>query len=118
MKQKFFRLWPSLIWMGVIFYFSSKSTAAVPLTGGWRFLFFKSLHLIEYAILAICLGWALIKRKNIIIIGYLYALSDEIHQFFVPGRESRFQDTLVDLIGIFLGIFLFKFLNQFWIARK
>ncbi len=33
----------------------------------------------------------------------LYALSDEIHQLFVPGRAFQISDLLIDLCGIILG---------------
>ena len=38
--------------------------------------------------------------------GLLYALSDEIHQLFVPGRSFQLQDLLVDAAGLLLGIVL------------
>ena len=39
-----------------------------------------------------------------IAICYLYACFDEIHQTFVPERTGQFSDTLIDLIGILIGI--------------
>ena len=33
-----------------------------------------------------------------------YAASDEIHQYFVPGRTCSFLDFLADLSGIIVGI--------------
>lgn len=38
--------------------------------------------------------------------GVLYAITDEIHQLYVPGRSGKWQDVLIDSIGIFLGIFV------------
>lgn len=35
-----------------------------------------------------------------------YALLDEIHQLFVPGRAFQGSDLLIDFIGAFLGIYL------------
>jgi VanZ family protein len=37
-----------------------------------------------------------------IIFSILYALSDEIHQFFVPGREFDLWDLAADSLGIVL----------------
>lgn len=93
--------------MGVIFYFSSRSTTGIGTNEIDRFLILKSFHLIEYAILAFLLLLAISKNKLVILIGYLYAISDEIHQSFIPGRTSRFRDTLIDLIGILIGVFIF-----------
>ena len=104
---------PSLIWMAIIYYFSSLPTtgviSSVPIV---RFLFFKSLHLSEYAILAIFLFIALKKFSNTIIYSYLYACTDEIHQIFVTGRNSRFTDTLLDLLGIIFGILFIQLLKK------
>ncbi|NLN83344.1 MAG: VanZ family protein [Firmicutes bacterium] len=36
----------------------------------------------------------------------LYALSDEIHQIFVPGRAFEFSDLVLDIAGVGLGLFL------------
>ena len=35
---------------------------------------------------------------------FLYACSDELHQYFVPGRSARFTDVLVDSAGFTLGV--------------
>jgi len=106
--KKIIKFLPSLIWMAVIFYFSSRSTAGIGTNQTDRFLILKSFHLIEYAFLAFLLSFAILKKKWIIVIAYLYAISDEFHQSFVPGRTSRFRDTLIDLVGIFIGIFIFQ----------
>lgn len=34
----------------------------------------------------------------------LYALSDEIHQYFVPGRSCQITDVLIDSLGAVVGI--------------
>ena len=100
---------PSLVWMSVIFYFSSQQTTGVGGTNQTtRFLILKSFHLIEYAFLAWLLSFAIFKKKWVVLIAYLYAISDEIHQSFIPGRTSRFQDTLIDLVGILIGLFIFR----------
>jgi len=35
---------------------------------------------------------------------FLYAVSDEIHQIFVPGRSCEVRDVLIDTAGATLGI--------------
>ena len=37
------------------------------------------------------------------IIGVLYAILDEIHQIFVPGRSCELRDMLIDSSGILIG---------------
>ena len=39
-------------------------------------------------------------------VGFLYAVSDEVHQIFVPGRAGQLRDVLIDTTGVLLGIFL------------
>lgn len=70
-------------------------------------------HVIEYFILGILILLLLRKlrfRKYVIIaagICMLYAIGDEIHQFFVPGRGPQVTDVIVDTASSILGIILF-----------
>ena len=41
-------------------------------------------------------------------IGLIYALSDEFHQVFVPGRGAQWQDVLLDFFGVIVGIVAIK----------
>ncbi len=47
-----------------------------------------------------------------LIIGFLYAVSDEIHQYFVPGRAMQTRDVLIDTAGVLLGICIVHGLNR------
>jgi VanZ family protein len=94
--------------MLVIFYFSSQQTTGIGTNATDRFLILKSFHVIEYAALGILLFYGFKKYKYAIITAYLYAVSDELHQYFVPGRTSRFRDTMIDLLGISLGLLILK----------
>jgi len=38
----------------------------------------------------------------------IFAISDEIHQSFVPGRSASFMDVILDVIGILFGLVTFK----------
>jgi len=50
----------------------------------------------------------------LILIGLvLFAISDEIHQSFVPGRTASFMDVGLDFLGIFFGLVVFKNLTMF-----
>ncbi len=39
----------------------------------------------------------------------LYAVSDEVHQLFVPGRGAQVKDVLLDSTGAAVGIVLYKY---------
>ncbi len=51
-----------------------------------------------------------------LIIGIIYAISDEIHQSFIPGRGPQLTDVILDSMGVLTGIFLTIFALE--IIRK
>ena len=53
------------------------------------------------------------KPQLAFLICVLYAISDEIHQLFVPGRAGQVRDVLIDSSGSFLGIFLVMLFVRF-----
>lgn len=42
----------------------------------------------------------------------IYAVTDEIHQYFVPGRAMQIEDWLVDSLGVSCGVVLFYLLTK------
>lgn len=58
--------------------------------------------------------WILIS----IVICILFAISDEFHQAFVPGRGPRIFDIIVDTSGAFLGTMLYTFLKKVGHSRR
>jgi VanZ family protein len=108
--MKFVRFWlPVALWMGVIFFFSTRSRIQVSPDTIINFLFFKTLHVLEYSFLYILLfrAFKYTKPKEISILWYisaflitvLYACSDEIHQRFIPTREGALRDVIIDAGG-------------------
>lgn len=86
------------------------------------FIVRKCAHMAEYFVLMCCVSFLFIYiRKNCAIgtriltamVAVLYAVSDEIHQLFVPGRAGKVSDVLIDSAGIALG-FLFITLYFRW----
>lgn len=78
----------------------------------------KWIHFVEYAVLGFFLMRNLTTetvqklKENAFLITFLfgtfYGASDEIHQYFVPGRQSDFMDFVADTFGILLGIGVWK----------
>lgn len=72
----------------------------------------KLAHFSIYTVLGITtmlhmFTYAISKSKKIgnsLAIGMLYAISDEIHQLFVPGRSGQITDVCIDTIGVLFGI--------------
>lgn len=61
------------------------------------------------------------KMKKIYIsmfIGMLYAISDEIHQVFVPERTAKLIDIIIDTMGIALGISIVMIAVNFFNKRN
>jgi VanZ family protein len=110
---------PVLIYAGLIFYISSLPFLEV--SHGIIYLDPQSLllHLFEYIPLGFFLARAVSKTKNLftlhpiffpVLIGSTYGLSDEFHQYFVPGRTPSPMDFFDDTIGVILGVFLWGFI--------
>ena len=49
-----------------------------------------------------------------IVIGILYAISDEFHQSFSPGRTPKVTDVYIDTLGIILGVLLVILIRTFY----
>ena len=70
----------------------------------------KGAHFLEYLVLGISLFWTvqdLRKWASFWIpwaVGVLYAVTDEVHQFFVPGRSCELRDVLIDACGVAAGV--------------
>ena len=39
-----------------------------------------------------------------LVLGIIYAVSDELHQMFSPGRSAKISDVYIDTVGILLGM--------------
>ncbi len=68
----------------------------------------KTAHFSAYTLMGILISLAVaqhISRFSLISygIGTLYAVSDEIHQTYVPGRSGQISDVLLDSAGVALG---------------
>ena len=79
-----------------------------------EFVIRKMAHFSIYTVVGLLL-MALLSTYNIknkwgfvvtIIIGVLYAMSDEFHQSFSPGRTPKITDVCIDTLGVILGAVL------------
>ena len=103
---------PVVLWMGVIFAFSSSPSLPQASYDLLDTLIKKGAHLAEFAVLAILLYRALRpterqdRRSGLLAIGLAvaYAVTDELHQAFVPGRHPSPVDVGVDTVGSMIAI--------------
>jgi len=106
------RAWaPVVLWAAVIFLFSSIPSLSSGL-GGWDLVLRKLAHLTEYAILGALLVRALARSGLAILLGGLYAFSDEVHQHFVRGRHGAWYDVLLDTVGVAIGVLVWRRLRS------
>ena len=84
----------------------------------------KGAHALEYALLGV-LAWLALRSLQLqprtwsrsdgikaLIILFVYAVTDEIHQAFVPSRQGAAVDVLIDTVGGAAGLFLV------WLMRR
>lgn len=89
----------------------------------------KAAHFTEYLILSLIVYKAMrvsrIKMKNSVIwtliLCVVYAISDEVHQYFVPGRAFAVTDIMIDTAGSIFGltsVTLVNYLRNRWIKQR
>lgn len=96
----------------------TKTSETQELKDNVTFVVRKGAHLSIYTLLGIWL-YGLANTFNIsklrkmalgFIFGFIYAMSDEIHQLFVGGRSCEMRDVCIDSCGILLGILICFFI--------
>jgi VanZ family protein len=84
-----------------------------------NFVIRKLAHFTEYAILTVLGYWAgtkAILQPSLLALRYallgsiLFAISDEFHQRFEPGRTSLLSDVLIDSLGASVAVLLIYWL--------
>lgn len=143
--QKYTIMTLTLIWMGVIFWFSAQPAVqsagmsgavlgglqkllldipvlnTVLVSGMAEHLLRKGAHFLEYTVLGVLLllcanshlseKWKKLRLPVAFVSGILYAGTDELHQYYVPGRSAQFSDVLLDSAGVLTGIILIVVLS-------
>lgn len=79
---------------------------------GFNHILRKNAHFMAYLVLGVLTVRVLRKsgirgyRSIALALGVcvLYAISDEVHQLFIPGRSGEVMDVLIDSAGVSVGI--------------
>lgn len=115
---KFFEKNPPISWAVtifialVIFFVSSLTFSSGASAGNFNANLY---HFVIFFLLGTFLLFSLVqgkpKKRKFILIGIVlavfYALSDELHQLFVPGRACTFSDFIIDSLGILVAALLY-----------
>lgn len=117
---------PAVLYMLLIWTLSSFPMMNVPI-GSVPFKD-KGVHFVEYGVLSFLLSHALRgswprlgagRRFLIATVGTLvWGMLDEIHQAYVPGRQSDINDVVADALGALLGASLFWLLHTLRAANS
>jgi len=96
--------------MAAIFYVSQQPSTDLPSFGLWDLAVKKAGHFLAYAGLALLALRAVWGGKRpylaTALIVFLYALSDEFHQTFTPGRNGTLVDVAIDMSGALTCLWL------------
>ncbi len=112
-----------ILWLLVIFYFSSRPGSAYPTdTSLGYFLERKGAHVFEYAVLVVILipflrrffreekFWE-VSLLAVFLAGF-YGVTDEIHQYFTPFRGAKLSDVGIDIFGATLGVMIIYIIRK------
>lgn len=99
---------PIFLWSAFIFLLSNQPTLPGPDLFAWDYVFKKSAHMFVYFVLYFLFFRALrmnnissFKSSNIaLVLTFFYAMSDELHQLFIPGRTGTLKDLGYDALGM------------------
>jgi VanZ family protein len=115
---------PVLLIAGFIWFLSSQSILPQPkgILG-----FDKLQHLLAYFVFAGSLGlwfspnqWQFYRLRTLlltILITSAYGVVDEIHQYYVPGRDCNVWDWIADTFGAILGALLIMLADRYLLAK-
>lgn len=103
-------------WLVLIFVMSHQPKAALPAYGVWDWLVKKGAHFVAYGVLAGLAYGALGKRGWALGLAVVYAVSDEWHQTFVPGRIGSLTDILIDTVGAVSSLLVLHWGRE-WLPR-
>ena len=88
----------------------------------------KGAHIVEYAILSAFVAvfvWVFTDKAYLtltipVACPFAYAMFDElVLQRATSGRSGKFEDALIDLIGIIIGVFLvYAFMRFYWRGKR
>jgi VanZ family protein len=106
---------PLIAYLSAIFVFSSFHRVPLPFID--RLSVDKIYHCLEYIPVGFLIFRSFDKGANlkksytfllVILLGALYGLSDEVHQYFVPGRYFSWWDLTANVAGVSIGSWIYK----------
>lgn len=139
-RRKILRFTSLIIWMTFIFYMSNQSgeistgqsnffvdilrSAGIDISNSLKeiitLIIRKGAHFSEYLILYILFYRTIIMYVDVsktkylgVLLVFLYACTDELHQFFIAGRTAAFKDVIIDTSGGCVGFIILSIINKY-----
>lgn len=114
--MKFIKYWlPVIIYAILIFLLSGIPGREIPFLFVWQDVFFHALEYLFFALLIIRAQkayWPEVAYRRrflqVLLFVALYALSDEMHQAFVPGRCPSLVDAVIDSTGAIIANLFYR----------
>ena len=112
--------WVITVLIGVAIFYAS-SIESEPAEPGVPNIKAMIYHVLAFFFLAFFLSISLVNGKNkkliilAIVLAILYGVSDELHQFFVPGRHMSLFDVFLDGAGVIFAVMIYFIVIE---ARK
>lgn len=118
--KRILRWIPTLIVVAGIWYFSDQPSLKSDFSQVMDIFLRKGAHMLEYLILFVCIFWAYLPQKVATLTrdnlhhlmlqtwttALIFALLDEWHQSWIPGRTATPHDIGYDSLGFLLGYML------------
>ncbi|OEF97638.1 VanZ family protein [Desulfuribacillus alkaliarsenatis] len=91
-----------------------------------NFIIRKGAHFFAYLVLGVLVinalwasgfkGWRMAGVAFVICVSY--AITDEVHQLFIPGRSGEIRDVIIDSAGALVGISIYYLLRSAYGINK
>ncbi len=121
------RMVPMLLVMGTIFFLSNQPGSTYQ-----RFVFFdgedKIVHCCLYGTLALTVAFAFARLRKrwgglrfsllVVLVTVGYGMTDEFHQYFIPGRSTSLADLAADCTGAVLCCIVVEVIRRRWMRLK
>lgn len=113
-------LLPVLLCSGTLFYLSSIPGLTPPSLGvAWQDKVYHTIAFFGYGLTVLWASMGLrpsaSRRSHVVItvvLSIVFAISDEIHQYYVPNRQAGIDDVLADIFGVLLSLTMMPLVSR------
>ena len=97
----------------LIFYLSSTPNLSSGLPSTYDLILRKTAHVVVFMVLTYLIASSFDSHNRryllfVIVVAVVYAFIDELHQVFVVTRSGNPTDIIIDSVGVYFGIWLYK----------